>query len=241
MELNAEQIIKALECCANNDECVGEACPYYATGCEKSMPKDALSLIKELTEENERLRAESVAIPEGGIGNLSDGYHTFNELYHHRAILFSVICNGLPENSWKSKLHDTGDMYDGMFIVGIETPEGQATYHYDIEPYWDMFKVKELEKAPKWDGHTPQEAIEHIAKLNIGVIKLWENLLKAEAQEVPIKAARADTVRKMQERIKQYIDVGHYRSPTEICFSELDVANIIDRIAKEMLEGIENE
>jgi hypothetical protein len=48
---------------------------------------------------------------------------------------------------------------------------------------------------------------------------------------------KADTVRKMQERIKQYIDVGHYRSPTEICFSELDVANIIDRIAKEMLEG----
>lgn len=28
---------------------------------------------------------------------------------------------------------------------------------------------------------------------------------------------------------------------TEICFSELDVANIIDRIAKEMLEGVDNE
>ena len=46
----------------------------------------------------------------------------------------------------------------------------------------------------------------------------------------------ADTVREMQERLKQYIDVGHYRSPTEICFSELDVANIIDKIAQEMLE-----
>ena len=49
--------------------------------------------------------------------------------------------------------------------------------------------------------------------------------------------AKADTVRKMRERLKQYIDVGHYRSPTEICFSELDVANIIDQITKEMLEG----
>ena len=48
--------------------------------------------------------------------------------------------------------------------------------------------------------------------------------------------AKADTVKKMQERLKQYIDVGHYREPTEKCFSELDVANIIDRIAKEMLE-----
>lgn len=116
--------------------------------------------------------ADVVEIPEGGIGNLSDGYHTFNELYHHRAILFSVICNSMPEKAWKSKLHDTGDMYDGMFIVGIDTPEGQATYHYDIEPYWDMFKVKELEKAPKWDGHTPQVAIDRLSKLSADVVEV---------------------------------------------------------------------
>ena len=100
------------------------------------------------------------------IGEFSDGYHTFNELYHHRAVLFSVICNMMPDKAWKSKLHDTGDMYDGMFIVGIETEQGQATYHYDIEPYWDMFKVKELEKAPKWDGHTPSDAIARISNLS---------------------------------------------------------------------------
>lgn len=99
------------------------------------------------------------------IGELSDGYHTFNELYHHRAVLFSVICNMMPDKAWKSKLHDTGDMYDGMFIVGIETEQGQATYHYNIEPYWDMFKVKELEKAPKWDGHTPSDAIQRIGNI----------------------------------------------------------------------------
>ena len=99
------------------------------------------------------------------MGEFSDGYHTFNELYHHRAVLFSVICNMFPEKAWKSKLHDTGDMYDGMFIVGIETEQGQATYHYDIEPYWDIFKVKELEKAPKYDGHTPSAAIERIGNI----------------------------------------------------------------------------
>lgn len=111
-------------------------------------------------------KADVVEIPESGIGDLSDGYHTFNELYHHRAVLFSVICNLMPHRAWKSKLHDTGDMYDGMFIVGLETPQGQATYHYDIDPYWDMFKVKELEKAPKWDGHTPQDAIERISEMS---------------------------------------------------------------------------
>lgn len=98
-------------------------------------------------------------------GDTSDGYHTFNELYHHRAALFSVICNARPDIAWKSKRHHDGTMYDGMFIVGIETPEGQATYHYDIEPYWSMFHVKELEYAPKWDGHTPDEAIRRIGTL----------------------------------------------------------------------------
>ena len=99
------------------------------------------------------------------IGDFSDGYHTFNELYHHRAVLFSVICNTFPEKAWKSKLHDTGDMFEGMFIVGIETEQGQATYHYDIEPYWNMFRVKELEKAPKWDGHSSDEAINRIRNM----------------------------------------------------------------------------
>ena len=98
-------------------------------------------------------------------GETSDGYHTFNELYHHRAVLFSVIVKAFPGMAWKAKHHHDGTMYDGMFIVGIETPDGQATYHYDIEPYWDMFECKELEYAPEWDGHTPAQAIARIGKL----------------------------------------------------------------------------
>lgn len=98
-------------------------------------------------------------------GETSDGYHTFNELYHHRAVLFSVIVKAFKDKAWKSRKHHDGTMYDGMFIVGIETPDGQATYHYDIEPYWDMFCCKEIERAPEWDGHTPAQAIERIGKL----------------------------------------------------------------------------
>ena len=89
-------------------------------------------------------------------GNTSDGYHTFNELYYHRMMLFSVICNQNKEIAWKSKLHDDGTMFDDYFIVGIETPQGQYTYHYHLD-YWDMFDVKELGKAPKWDGHKPED------------------------------------------------------------------------------------
>jgi len=108
---------------------------------------------------------EALKVQEPITGETSDGYHTFNELYHHRAVLFSVIVANYKDRAWKSVRHHDGTMYNGMFIVGIDTPDGQATYHYDINPYWDMFDCKVLEFAPKWDGHTPAQAIERIGKL----------------------------------------------------------------------------
>ena len=89
-------------------------------------------------------------------GDLSDGYHSYNELYKHRMILFSIICNQNQEVAWKSLLHHDGTMFDEYFIVGINTPQGQFTYHYQLKD-WELFKVKELEKAPEYDGHTPDD------------------------------------------------------------------------------------
>ena len=91
------------------------------------------------------------------IGEISDGYHTFNELYYHRAILFATICNTYKNKAWKSKKHHDGTMFDDTwFIVGVETPQGQYTYHYEL-PLWDKFDVDEMELAPKWDGHKPDD------------------------------------------------------------------------------------
>ena len=91
------------------------------------------------------------------MGLVSDGYHTSDELYFHRMMLFSIICNTYKDKAWKSKLHDDGTMYDNYFIVGITTPEGDYTYHYHME-YWGHFEdIKELPNAPKWDGHEPSD------------------------------------------------------------------------------------
>lgn len=87
---------------------------------------------------------------------ISDGYHTFEELYHHRMVLFAVICNQNSSISWKSKLHDDGTMYADYFICGIETPAGSFTYHYHMD-HWNRFNVKELERAPRWDGHVSDD------------------------------------------------------------------------------------
>lgn len=100
-------------------------------------------------------------------GQVSDGYHTFDELYRHRAVLFSVICHEYSHLAWKSLKHSDPEypMFEGMFIVGINTPEGQATYHYDIDPYWDLFDVPEYDCAPEYDGHTSEDAIKRILSL----------------------------------------------------------------------------
>lgn len=89
--------------------------------------------------------------------DISDGYHTFGDLYHHRAILFASLLSAHKDLAWKSWKHHDGTMFDGMFIVGIQTPDGQYSYHYNPE-YWDVFKdIEVLDFAPEYDGHKPED------------------------------------------------------------------------------------
>ena len=90
------------------------------------------------------------------IGQVSDGSHTFDELYYHRMMLFAIICNTYKNKAWKSWKHEDNTMYDDYFIVGITTPKGDYSYHYHKD-HWSKFNVKELDNAPKWDGHQPKD------------------------------------------------------------------------------------
>lgn len=111
--------------------------------------------------------------------DISDGFHTFGELYEFRlaltVALFKQIARdkthrGQPNPTWRSKLHSDGTMFDGFFIVGMDTwtNEGelrQITFHYTIEA-WDLFDFAEvLEKAPEWDGHTSKDVLERLKAL----------------------------------------------------------------------------
>ena len=91
------------------------------------------------------------------MGEVSDGYHTFNQLYYQRAVLFATIVNLNKDKAWKSFKHSDGnycfDKNGEWFIVGVDTPKGSYTYHYSKE-YWDMFDCEELECGKEWDGHT---------------------------------------------------------------------------------------
>ena len=95
---------------------------------------------------------KSYGIPD--IGEFSDGYHTFNGLYKQRMILFAVLVKTYKDRAWKSWKHEDGlDCFGGgWFIVGIDTPAGTYTYHYEAKD-WDRFDCQILEKAKHWDGH----------------------------------------------------------------------------------------
>lgn len=98
-------------------------------------------------------------------GDASDGWHSFDELYRHRTILFASLCNIAQEKginaAFKSWKHSDGTMYDGMFLAGVWTRMGWVTYHCEAE-FWDYFDVTELDAAYEWDGATPDDGLDRL-------------------------------------------------------------------------------
>ena len=103
--------------------------------------------------------------------DLSDGYHTFNELYE-----FRKLYNAALFNEWAAKgkydVHKSLKHYDGedcfgggWFIVVAILPTGQITNHYKLKD-WNLFKVPEIEKAKyPFDGHTPQDVLKRLSEI----------------------------------------------------------------------------
>ena len=110
--------------------------------------------------------------------NISDGYHTFGELYEHRITLYITMLSRMDASKdifgdpmykdliWKSKAHSDGSVWDGWFILGIfKNPGEQITYHLPMDKWDSCYFAGELEKAPEWDGHTSNDVLERLKKL----------------------------------------------------------------------------
>jgi hypothetical protein len=113
------------------------------------------------------------------IGELSDGYHTFNELYEHRITLYIALCKNLagrenipmagPFDSypvWRTKAHSDGSVWDGWFMLGINYHAGeQITYHLPMTKWRECYFADELIKAPEWDGHTAEDVLKRLKEI----------------------------------------------------------------------------
>ena len=98
---------------------------------------------------------------------VSDGHHTFEELYAHRLALTAVLAAAAASDgdSWRSKAHHPDDdpMFEGgYFIVGVNLPTGPITYHYKLKHWDDFAAVPEVPHAPKWDGAPPSATVDRL-------------------------------------------------------------------------------
>lgn len=134
----------------------------------------------------EKLNGLIVALKEEKVietSNITDKWHTFGDLYNHRMAFTIALCNAinllnkahrlivdkevLGIYCYKSKRHHNNEknpMFEGSFIVVIESPQGQISYHYDLEE-WDKFKIEERYEPNPYDGHTPDDTIIRLINL----------------------------------------------------------------------------
>lgn len=102
---------------------------------------------------------------------ISDGYHSFQELYLYRMLYNALLVNEYAKNDtyqvYKTKRHNDGEECFGgdWFLVVIRTPYGVIDNHYELK-YWDLFHCKEIEKEPyPFDGHSPADVARHMEEL----------------------------------------------------------------------------
>lgn len=101
---------------------------------------------------------------------ISDGWHTFDELYE-----FRKMYNALLFNEWAAlglyKVHKSLKHFDGeycfgggWFIVVAELPTGQISNHYKVGD-WHLFDIPSAEKALiQYDGHDAADVLHRMKK-----------------------------------------------------------------------------
>lgn len=108
--------------------------------------------------------------------DISDGYHSFNELYEFRKLYNAALFNEWAYEEFedqhgvvgydvhKSLCHYDGELCfgGGWFIVVAVLPGGQISNHYKVED-WDLFQIPEYSKAKyPFDGHTAQDVADRL-------------------------------------------------------------------------------
>ena len=105
-------------------------------------------------------------------GRISDGYHTFDELYEHRIKLYLALVSLVSDNPdidivWSRK-HDDGSSFKGWIIVMMTNKANQEQISYHIKEEWikvlKLMQIQEVELAPKWDGHTSDDVLDRIGQ-----------------------------------------------------------------------------
>lgn len=90
--------------------------------------------------------------------DISDGFHTFDELYEHRVLLFINLCMKMRDFATIGKTD--GD----WFVMFLELPAGQISYHLHVKylPLVAPHITADLTK--EWDGHDSKDVIDRLMR-----------------------------------------------------------------------------
>lgn len=98
--------------------------------------------------------------------SISDGYHTFDELYEHRMIYnaaFAKLCTKHNIKVETSTRHSDGNLCfgGGWFIINILLPTGKLiSNHYKTSNYHLFVKLPYSSTSKiKYDGHTTKDCL----------------------------------------------------------------------------------
>ena len=107
---------------------------------------------------------------------ISDGFHTFKELYDTRKALTVALFNTC-HHTYFADVHKSRKHHDGTypfndpnwFIVCAKSrcTDKVISFHYHIDD-WDSFRIKETEKSIyPYDGHTTQDVIDRLLQFDV--------------------------------------------------------------------------
>lgn len=93
------------------------------------------------------IKIEDLINEQTDMSQVSDGFHTFAELYESRTLLWIRLCLGNSSSAfWRHHL-------PGWPILGMKLSTGQISFHVE-EKYLPLFSLYIDEGGPEWDGHT---------------------------------------------------------------------------------------
>lgn len=168
---------------------------------------------------------------------LSDGYHTFAELYEHRHALMLALMRSEPDLCWFSQYHADGGLPFGSpdwFIAGAELTTGSITYHLPAR-LWETAKSTGADELPvgmAWDGHTPGDVVERL--------KSWAAWLPAsreESQAAAWQGIEPEQVLPAVEALAAAIKSTPSNDPRVQGFDVKRLANRLDELADYVTQG----
>jgi hypothetical protein len=112
-------------------------------------------------------------------GDISDGYHTFDELYEHRCLLFLLFVTG---QDLMGAAYAVLEHYEGWDLITYDSPEGQISYHVSTKyrHLWSGTLMEIPIERHKFDGHTPTDVVMRM----MGILADRRSEALQEAEEI---------------------------------------------------------